>query len=375
MKSHLFFLSILALVAVVCSQKASVPPELSEGFDLKNVNFQVTFGGDSSEGLRNGDTVPTKSAHANYLYHFLQCIARSHSANNRADISNTPDFALGESSGINVHVSHSIMMLDTTDPKKMTIQFLQSAFKPTMDRTKLGAKTPPEFPYRIPGSDGETGRREYSFLLHLHRGEAPFQGIPRVGEIFDVERVKRFESQNGLKRAIAGMAVSVRLNRGRRGVRRNSSSITSTFITSSSPSASLSTVQSHSIAPLSSGLTTVDDRAIFTLTISIPLNATHGLSSSRTYVPSSTVQTSSASTSTRGYTSDTSSSLATQTAHQNFVTRTHTFWTTGLLVTPVPRPSSTSVQKGAAGVLKFSDISKGLVLGVIFLNFVCAAVL
>ncbi|PGH11797.1 hypothetical protein AJ79_04699 [Helicocarpus griseus UAMH5409] len=181
MKSN--FLFATALFTLAASQQASVPADLAESFsDSGTDGLQVSFGGDASEGLTDGDTVRPQ------------------------DISNPPTFALGDSSGVNRGISYMIMMIDTTDDNARKVQYMQSGFRASGDKTKLEAEGEPAVPYEPPTLDG--GPRQFSFLLYRQRGQQASQlsEVPSGGASFDV---KSFESENNLQPPRAGMAIMV----------------------------------------------------------------------------------------------------------------------------------------------------------------------
>ncbi|EEH33508.1 hypothetical protein PAAG_04558 [Paracoccidioides lutzii Pb01] len=183
MKSYLFFTAFLFTLGT--SQQVPIPADLTAGFSSSGTQgLQVSFGGDASEGITNGETV------------------------NLADARNPPTFALGDSSGVNRAISYTILMLDTTDDNARKVQYLQSGFRATGDKTKLETQEGPTIPYEAPSPDA--GPRQFSFLLYQHQGQQPAQlKVVSNGDSgpFDV---KAFESANNLKPARAGIALLVR---------------------------------------------------------------------------------------------------------------------------------------------------------------------
>ncbi|EAS27530.3 uncharacterized protein CIMG_10135 [Coccidioides immitis RS] len=179
MKSY--FAAASTLFALAFSQ-ATVPPDLSGGFGSGSIDLQVSFGGDASDGLADGAVV------------------------SKQDASRTPNFALGDASGVNTALSFMIMMVDTTEEGSRRIHYMQTDFKATGEKTKIESSSEPAVKYTAPGSLGETGKREYSFLMYLQRGETSLGEIPAAGDEIDV---KEFEQKNGLPEARAGLAISV----------------------------------------------------------------------------------------------------------------------------------------------------------------------
>ncbi|KLJ12195.1 hypothetical protein EMPG_12745 [Blastomyces silverae] len=185
MKSHLFF--VTALFTLAASQQAAVPADLAQSFSASGTEgLQVSFGGDASEGITNGQTVSID------------------------DIRSQPTFALGDSSGVNRAISYTIIMLDTTDDNARKVQYLQTDFKATGDKTRIEATGEPAVPYEPPAI--ASGPRQFSFLLYQQRGQELVQlsGVPSNGagstEPFDV---KAFEAANNLQPPRVGMAIRV----------------------------------------------------------------------------------------------------------------------------------------------------------------------
>ncbi|OJD17261.1 hypothetical protein AJ78_02643 [Emergomyces pasteurianus Ep9510] len=210
------------LVTLAASQQATVPADLAESFSPSGTEgLQVRFGGDASEGIPNGLTVGPEA------------------------VSGPPTFALGDSSGVNRAVSYIIAMLDTTDDDARKVQFLQSGFKATGDKTKVRAEGEPAVPYEPPSL--ERGPRQFSFLLYRQRGQelARLGGIPSVGstEPFDV---KAFEAANNLQPPRVGMAIIVDGNAGRLEQSPPSSTSAPVFV----PFATLGTLASSSASTI-----------------------------------------------------------------------------------------------------------------------------
>jgi Phosphatidylethanolamine-binding protein len=176
---HLPSTSILATAALFLTPiLAQVPASLSKAF---NTQMQVNFKGDSALGFSDGDTIPF------------------------ADTANQPVFALGDASGVNTAISFVVMMIDTTDPNNFIMHYLQTDFKATGEKTGLAATSTPLIPYAKPGSFGETGARQYTFLLYLERS-SDIKSMPQAGGKFDYEA---FNQANRLQPPTAGVAMKV----------------------------------------------------------------------------------------------------------------------------------------------------------------------
>ncbi|QSS63172.1 hypothetical protein I7I51_00229 [Histoplasma capsulatum] len=181
MKSHFCVTTLFALAA---AQKVTVPADLAQSFSSSGTEgLQVSFGSDASEGITNGQTISLNDAQS------------------------PPTFALGDSSGVNRAISYTIIMLDTTDRNARKVQFLQTAFKATGDKTKLAAEGEPFIAYKPP-SFGQ-GPRQFSFLLYQQRGQdlTQLSGVPSSGTgPFDL---KKFETANNLQPPRVGMAITI----------------------------------------------------------------------------------------------------------------------------------------------------------------------
>ncbi|KAL9624680.1 MAG: hypothetical protein Q9160_001034 [Pyrenula sp. 1 TL-2023] len=228
MLSRTFILgALLSLPTSILSQGTSVPSSLSSGFQPSAIELQVSFTGDASEGLNDGSTVQLQQT------------------------SNTPTFALGDSSGVSTVIQFIVMMLDTTEPNNMALHFLQSGLKSDGEKTQISSDGQPQFAYKKPGSLGETGQRQYSFLLFRQTGQGSVSGVSGDGSKFDVNS---FIKSNSLKAAQAGIAIKVDVgggngNGGGNGGGQSSQSQTQTQAQSQSQSRS----QSQSTSASSSG--------------------------------------------------------------------------------------------------------------------------
>ncbi|MCJ1448729.1 MAG: hypothetical protein MMC23_009246 [Stictis urceolatum] len=98
------------------------------------------------------------------------------------------------------------MLVDTTEDDNRVLHFLQTDFKADGDKTGIASDAQPKFPYKAPGSFGESGQRQYSFLLYQQRGSFSASNMPTPGKAFDV---KSFQSANSLKDPLAGNVMEV----------------------------------------------------------------------------------------------------------------------------------------------------------------------
>jgi hypothetical protein len=172
--------SVLATAALLLhSALAQVPDTLSKGFETE---IQVNFQGNSAQGFSDGDTIPFP------------------------DTEKVPVFALGDASGVNTRISYTILMIDTTDQNNFIMHYLKSNFKATGEKTGLESDSTPKVAYAKPGSLGESGERQYTFLLYLMKGSTDLQSVPQAGEKFDYEA---FGAANNLEPPTAGVAMKV----------------------------------------------------------------------------------------------------------------------------------------------------------------------
>lgn len=102
-------------------------------------------------------------------------------------------------------------MVDTTCPSALKLHYVRANFKNNFDITNIDTKSAALQVYKAPGSFGETGdNRQYSFLMYTNPG---FQLInqlklPEQGKSFDLQK---FQSENGLPDASAGVGMVVKL--------------------------------------------------------------------------------------------------------------------------------------------------------------------
>lgn len=102
-------------------------------------------------------------------------------------------------------------MVDTTSASQRTLHFLQTDFKANGDRTDMNSSAKPAFPYHPPLTMGETGRRQYTFLLFQQTPTTGFtvKDVPTDGKNFDVAK---WRAANGLEEAQAGITMNVDRN-------------------------------------------------------------------------------------------------------------------------------------------------------------------
>ncbi|EEH48638.1 uncharacterized protein PADG_04717 [Paracoccidioides brasiliensis Pb18] len=308
MKSYLFFTAFLFTLGT--SQQFPIPADLAAGFSSSGTQgLQVSFGGDASEGITNGETV------------------------NLEDARNPPTFALGDSSGVNRAISYTILMLDTTDNNARKVQFLQSGFRATGDKTKLETQEVPIIPYEAPSPDA--GPRQFSFLLYQHQGQQPAQLKAESNGDAGPFDVKAFESANNLKPARAGIALLVRdSNYGQSQDSPTSESKSNSVppatgdpSTSTSASIFVSVLTTNSTStPTSSSATTTRGALLQSL---FPLSASNFIKTALS--TSSSASTVSASPSNSSLSS--SPSVSTQSSHSSLQTQTTTVVVTAITAT------------------------------------------
>lgn len=102
-------------------------------------------------------------------------------------------------------------MVDTTCPNARRLHYARANFKNNFDITNIATDSSPIVDYVAPGSVGEKGdNREYSFLMYLNPGRQEITNLqlPGKNEAFDV---KKFQNDNGLQDALAGVGMVVKL--------------------------------------------------------------------------------------------------------------------------------------------------------------------
>lgn len=175
---------LLSLAATAFAQGNSIiPPGLTSGF-TDSIGLEVSYQGTASrfDGITDGSTVPA------------------------ASVSTDPVFALSDQSAINTRIAFLVMMLDTTDPAAPVLHFAQDQFKADGQQTGISSQAQPLVPYARPGSLGETGQRQYSFLLFQEPSGTTISGLPQAGETLDVDQ---FLAANNMRAARAGVGILV----------------------------------------------------------------------------------------------------------------------------------------------------------------------
>lgn len=221
--------NVLALAATlrVAVAQSSIPKSLTAGFSSA-LQLQASFTNDPSEGFADGTKFKQTDTTAN------------------------PTFALGDASGVNTAISFCILLVDTTCPNSFALHFAQTSFKADGDKTQLGANGQAAYAYAAPGSFGEKGLRQYSFLMYSQPSDTfTFKGLPQKGATFDINA---FESTNGLKDAKAGTSFSVDLGGstgcgGNGGGQSSPASSAAASVTSPPPASSAAPVQTPPTAP------------------------------------------------------------------------------------------------------------------------------
>ncbi|KAH9874906.1 hypothetical protein J1614_004394 [Plenodomus biglobosus] len=179
-------ISSLALITTAQRAPKIVPTDLQSGFG-SNTQLQVSYTNNAVNGFLDG-TLFEKDA-----------------------VSQEPTFALGDSSGISPRTLYTIILLDTTCPTTRTLHYARPNFKNNFDITNINTSSDALLAYKAPGAFGETGdNRQYAFLLYVNPGrrEIAELKLPAEGEPFDV---RRFQDENGLPDASAGVGMVVKL--------------------------------------------------------------------------------------------------------------------------------------------------------------------
>lgn len=174
---------LVSLAATAFAQGSIIPSTLTSGF-TSSLGLEVSYQGTASrfDGIPDGSTLAA------------------------ADVSTDPIFALSDQSAINTRIAFLIMMLDTTDPNAPVLHFAQDGFKADGVQTGISTQAQPLVPYARPGSLGETGQRQYSFLLFQQQSGATVSGLPQAGQTLNVDQ---FLSSNNMKAARAGVGIMV----------------------------------------------------------------------------------------------------------------------------------------------------------------------
>ncbi|KKY34858.1 hypothetical protein UCDDA912_g05167 [Diaporthe ampelina] len=183
MAAHTCFWLLVSLAATALAQSSIIPSGLSSGF-TDSLGLEVSYQGVGSrfDGIPDGSTVSA------------------------TDASTDPVFALSDQSAINTRIAFLVMMLDTTDPDAPVLHFAQDQFKADGEQTGISSQAQPLVPYARPGSLGDTGQRQYSFLLFQQQAGSTVSGLPQAGETLDVDQ---FLTANNMRAARAGVGIVV----------------------------------------------------------------------------------------------------------------------------------------------------------------------
>lgn len=174
---------LCSLAATAFAQSSIIPSSLTSGF-TDSLGLEVSYQGTASrfDGIPDGSTLAA------------------------TDVSTDPVFALSDQSAINTRIAFLVMMLDTTDPNAPVLHFAQDQFKADGVQTGISSQAQPLVPYARPGSLGETGQRQYSFLLFQEPSGTTISGLPQAGETLNVDQ---FLTANNMRAARAGVGIMV----------------------------------------------------------------------------------------------------------------------------------------------------------------------
>lgn len=174
---------LFSLAATALAQGTIIPSTFTSGF-TSSLGLEVSFQGVASrfDGIEDGSTVAA------------------------ADVSTDPIFALSDQSAINTRIAFLVMMLDTTDPNAPVLHFAQDQFKADGEQTGISSQAQPLVPYARPGSVGDSGQRQYSFLLFQEPSGTTISGLPQAGETLNLDQ---FLTANSMKAARAGVGIMV----------------------------------------------------------------------------------------------------------------------------------------------------------------------
>ena len=127
-------------------------------------------------------------------------------------VTKEPEFALGDSNGISPTTLHTMIMVDTTCPNARKVHYVRANFRfDFQGGTNIVTESAPILDYKAPGAFDEQGdNRQYSFLMYVNPGRKEITDLqlPAEGETFDIAK---FESDNGLNPATAGVSMVVKL--------------------------------------------------------------------------------------------------------------------------------------------------------------------
>ncbi|CAI6339163.1 unnamed protein product [Periconia digitata] len=181
--------ALAASILSVTAAQASVPKDLSAGFEDSGVELQASFTGSATEGFKDGSTF-TKD-----------------------QVGKVPAFALGDSSGISTTTLYTVLMVDTTQDNARILHYARANFK-VSSIVNIESQDDPLLAYKAPGAFGETGdARKYTFLLYKNpqRQRITSLDLPEEGKPFDI---KKFQTDNGLPDPGAGLGMTVNLGGG-----------------------------------------------------------------------------------------------------------------------------------------------------------------
>ncbi|KAL6153194.1 hypothetical protein ACJBU6_08356 [Exserohilum turcicum] len=132
------------------------------------------------------------------------------SLRNRVAVAKEPTFALGDSNGISPNILYTIIMVDTTCSNDRKLHFARPNFKNNFDITNINTSSPAIVAYIAPGTLGEKGNRQYSFLMYQNPGAVEITKLKLQGgnATFNVQQ---FQADNGLDAAVAGVGMVVKL--------------------------------------------------------------------------------------------------------------------------------------------------------------------
>ncbi|KAF1851695.1 uncharacterized protein K460DRAFT_270649 [Cucurbitaria berberidis CBS 394.84] len=179
---------ITALLVVTRAQQSDVVPEdLRAGFKSTGKEVQVSYTNEAVNGFEDGTSFEKDA------------------------VAKEPTFALGDSSGISPTTLYTILMIDTTCPNARKLHYARANFKNNFQITNIDTQSAALLDYKAPGALGETGdNRQYTFLMYTNPGRKQIDQLqlPAEGENFDVQK---FQSDNGLSDAAAGVGMVVKL--------------------------------------------------------------------------------------------------------------------------------------------------------------------
>jgi hypothetical protein len=186
---------------ITAQQSSIIPADLTSGFSTQ---LQVSFTGESENGFADGTTFDKDGK-------LIAQPSLSNGINNKAAVTQVPEFALGDSSGVSSQKRYTILMVDTTCSPLLTLHYARSNFKVIFVKTGIESETPPTLAYQAPGAFGEAGDRQYAFLMYSQPGNDEvdvLQGVGDEGGSFDVQK---FQADNSFGDPNAGVGMIVKL--------------------------------------------------------------------------------------------------------------------------------------------------------------------